>query len=111
MGMLSVVFVVLLAVSVINGLPVLKGSYESSEVVFRRIGYIKSIGLFALMLGVLGQMIGLFDAFRAIEQMGSVSPAMLAGGLKVSMITTLYGLLIAVVAYLVWLGLSLRLKG
>lgn len=54
---------------------------------------IKEAGLLALALGVLGQLIGLFEAFKAIEQMGGVSAAMLAGGLKVSSITTIYGLM------------------
>ncbi len=54
--------------------------------------YVRELGLLALALGILGQLIGLFEAFKAIEMMGDVSPAMLAGGLKVSSITTLYGL-------------------
>lgn len=54
---------------------------------------VREAGLLALALGVLGQLIGLFDAFRAIEMMGGVSPEMLAGGLKVSSVTTIYGLM------------------
>ncbi|QNR24611.1 MotA/TolQ/ExbB proton channel family protein [Croceimicrobium hydrocarbonivorans] len=53
---------------------------------------VREAGLLALALGILGQLIGLYEAFKGIEQMGGVSSAMLAGGLKVSMITTLYGL-------------------
>lgn len=56
------------------------------------IKYVREFGLLALTLGVLGQLIGLFEAFKAIELMGDVSPALLAGGLKVSSVTTLYGL-------------------
>ena len=67
---------------------------------------IKSVGLLALIFGVLGQLIGLFSAFEAIEQMGSVSPAMLAGGLKVSSITTIYGLVIYIVSLLLWIASS-----
>lgn len=54
---------------------------------------VREAGLLALGLGILGQMIGLFDAFKAIEIMGGVSTEMLVGGPKVSMITTLYGLI------------------
>ncbi|MEO1256002.1 MAG: MotA/TolQ/ExbB proton channel family protein [Bacteroidota bacterium] len=61
---------------------------------------IKSVGLLAAITGILGQLIGLFSAFEAIQQMGSVSPAILAGGLKVSMITTIYGIIIYIVAIL-----------
>ena len=71
-----------------------------------KIGYIKSIGLFAMVIGILGQLIGLFEAFQAIEQMGGVTPEMLAGGIKVSMITTLYGITIYVISFLIWLGLD-----
>ena len=55
--------------------------------------YLKECGTLALALGVLGQLIGLYEAFEAIQSMGSVSTAMLVGGLKVSMVTTLYGLI------------------
>ena len=55
---------------------------------------IKSIGILAAVIGILGQLIGLFDALKAIEQIGSVSPKILAAGFKVSMITTIYGLII-----------------
>jgi len=54
---------------------------------------VREAGLLALALGVLGQLIGLFEAFKAIEAMGGVSPEMLAGGLKVSSVTTIYGLI------------------
>ena len=49
-----------------------------------KLTYVKSVGLFTMITGILGQLIGLLDAFKAIEQMGDISPAMLAGGLKVS---------------------------
>lgn len=55
---------------------------------------VKELGLLALAVGFLGQIIGLFGAFEGIEQMGGVSQTMMAGGLKVSSITTIYGLLI-----------------
>ncbi|SNT13628.1 MotA/TolQ/ExbB proton channel family protein [Ekhidna lutea] len=61
---------------------------------------IKSVGLLAVITGILGQLIGFFSAFEAIQQMGSVSPALLAGGLKVSMITTMYGITIYIIAIL-----------
>lgn len=72
-----------------------------------QIATVKGIGLLAIITGVLGQLIGLFSAFEAIQNMGSVSPALLAGGLKVSMITTIYGAMI----YLVSVILGLLLNG
>ena len=53
-----------------------------------------SIAVFSLVLGVLGQLIGLYSAFAVMETVGKVAPEMMYGGLRVSMITTLYGLII-----------------
>lgn len=71
-----------------------------------KVAMIQKAGLLAAVTGILGQLIGLFSAFEAIQQMGSVSPAMLAGGLKVSMITTMYGVFIYVIALLISLVLK-----
>lgn len=76
------------------------------EVVLRQLAYGKSIGLFALIVGVLGQLIGFYSAFSAIEQMGQVSPVMVYGGIKVSMITTLYGMLIYLISIMLWFVFS-----
>jgi hypothetical protein len=59
-----------------------------------RNGCVKELGLLALAIGFLGQLVGLYAAFEGIEAMGGVSQAMLVGGLKVSSITAIYGLLI-----------------
>ena len=60
----------------------------------------KEIGLFALIWGVFGQVIGLIDAFHAIESAGQVSQGLLAGGLRVSSYTTAYGLFIFLISVL-----------
>ena len=59
-------------------------------------------GSLAFILGILGQIIGLYGAMIAIEQIGSVSQAMLAGGLKVSSITTLYGFVCLILSGTGW---------
>jgi biopolymer transport protein ExbB/TolQ len=108
MGILTLVFIAMVSVAFVNGLPVLKGNISEDSP--RKIAYVKSVGLFALIFGILGQLIGLFSAFEAIE-LGqvSVSPSLLAAGFKVSMITTVYGLIIYVVSLLLWFGLSSKL--
>ena len=52
----------------------------------------------SLAIGIFGTLIGLYDAFAAIENMGNVSQAILAGGLKVASTTTLYGLLVYIIS-------------
>lgn len=70
------------------------------------ISYVRQFGLLALVLGVLGQLIGLYSAFEAIEEAGEVSQAIVAGGLRISSITTLWGLICYVLSLLIALGLT-----
>ena len=58
------------------------------------------IGLFiavAPSLGVLGTGIGMVQAFDAIEKAGDISPNIVAGGMKVALITTIAGLIVAMI--------------
>lgn len=71
-----------------------------------KIDLIKSVGLFALVFGLLGQFIGLYDALQYISEVETVSSSVLAGGIKVSSITTIYGMIIFVISYLMWFGLK-----
>lgn len=50
----------------------------------------------APMLGFLGTVIGMILAFEAIEIAGQVDPTLVAGGIKVALITTATGLSIAI---------------
>lgn len=58
------------------------------------------IGLFialAPMLGFLGTVIGMIQAFDNIQAAGDMSPALVAGGIKVALITTVGGLIVAMI--------------
>ena len=58
------------------------------------------IGLFialAPMLGFLGTVIGMIDAFDQIQAAGDMSPALVAGGIKVAMNTPVGGLIVAMI--------------
>ncbi len=54
------------------------------------------IGL-APMLGFMGTVIGMIGAFDSIQSMGTISPAAVAGGIKVALITTVSGLIVAMI--------------
>jgi biopolymer transport protein ExbB len=51
----------------------------------------------APMLGFLGTVVGMVMAFDAIEIAGDISPSLVAGGIKVALITTIGGLIAAIV--------------
>ncbi|MEQ9405509.1 MAG: MotA/TolQ/ExbB proton channel family protein [Cyclobacteriaceae bacterium] len=54
----------------------------------------------APMLGFMGTVIGMIDAFDAIAEAGDVSPALVADGIKVALLTTVGGLIVAVILQL-----------
>jgi biopolymer transport protein ExbB len=51
----------------------------------------------APMLGFLGTVVGMIEAFDAIEAAGDISPTLVAGGIKVALLTTVFGLIVAMI--------------
>jgi biopolymer transport protein ExbB len=51
----------------------------------------------APMLGFMGTVIGMIQAFDEIEKTGVMSPATVAGGIKVALLTTVFGLVVAII--------------
>ena len=71
---------------------------------------VSSLSLFALVWGVLGQVVGLISGFEFMEAEGAISPSILAGGLKVSFITVAFGLIIYLIARLGIIFLTWKTK-
>ncbi|NND06638.1 MAG: MotA/TolQ/ExbB proton channel family protein [Saprospiraceae bacterium] len=51
----------------------------------------------APMLGFMGTVIGMIQAFDRIEAVGDLSPSVVAGGIKVALLTTVFGLVVAII--------------
>ena len=72
------------------------------------------IGLFialAPMLGFMGTVIGMIAAFDAIEIAGDISPTLVAGGIKVALITTVSGLVVAMILQVFYNYLVAKIDG
>ncbi len=65
-------------------------------------------GGFAVISGVLGTLVGIVIAAQSIEAAGQVSTMLVWGGIKVAMLTSVFGMLILGFAALVWFVLQLR---
>jgi len=57
----------------------------------KMIGLASDASILGLVIALLGSIIGLIEAFDAIDAIGNSSGAKMAGGLKVSFLTTLLG--------------------
>ncbi len=105
MSVLSLALTTIIATTVLNIIRLSKDNYKPEKQILT-IKDIKAIGVFAIVWGIFGQSIGLFSALQAIEAAGDISPAMIYGGLKVSMITTLYGTFIFLFSWLITILMS-----
>jgi biopolymer transport protein ExbB len=74
------------------------GKYEAFELE-KRTDLLASIASIAPMLGFLGTVIGMIEAFQEIQNLqGNVNPSVLAGGIWEALITTATGLLVGIAA-------------
>jgi predicted transcriptional regulator len=110
MGIVTLIGLLMVSYGVIKGIQVFSRPDLDAGKIRHQLTYIKSLGVFALVTGILGQFVGLYEAFDTIERMGEVSQPMLAGGLKVSSIVTIYGMLIFLISYIIWFVLDMRLR-
>ncbi|GIV62299.1 MotA/TolQ/ExbB proton channel family protein [Rhodocaloribacter litoris] len=74
-------------------------SYGSIEMSFLERGLVWLSLFIALapMFGFLGTVVGMVAAFDAIEQAGDISPSLVAGGIKIALLTTVFGLISAII--------------
>ena len=65
----------------------------------------------APMLGFMGTVIGMIDAFDNIQEQGDISPTIVAAGIKVALITTVTGLAVAIILQLFYNYLVSQIDG
>ncbi len=63
----------------------------------RNVSWISLFIALAPMLGFMGTVIGMIQAFDAIEKAGDISPQIVANGIKVALLTTVFGLIVAMI--------------
>jgi biopolymer transport protein ExbB len=74
-------------------------AYGSIEMGFLERGliWISTFISVAPMLGFTGTVQGMIEAFDAIKEAAQISPAVVAGGISVALLTTLFGLIVAII--------------
>ena len=64
----------------------------NNEVSTKMLKHISDSGTLGLALGVMSAFLGLITAFDVLEASGAAEPAIIAGGLKVALLSPLFGL-------------------
>ena len=83
-------------IEMVNKAIVSVGSVENGKLE-RNVSWISLFIALAPMLGFMGTVIGMIGAFDAIEAAGDISPSLVAGGIKVALLTTVFGLIVAMI--------------
>jgi biopolymer transport protein ExbB/TolQ len=107
---LSILAIVIVALSVKKAVDLFARRGLDRESLERGLGAILFWGCVAAVLGFLGQFHGTYLSLRVISQAPVISPALVAEGLAVSLITTLFGLILLALAAVAWFGLSCRYR-
>lgn len=68
----------------------------------RNINFLGTIGSIAPLLGLLGTVLGIIEAFLAVNTGGVTDPAMLATGVSKALITTAAGMIVAIPALIAY---------
>ena len=63
----------------------------------KNVSWISLFIALAPMLGFMGTVLGMIDAFDKIEAAGDMNPSLVAGGIKVALLTTVFGLVVAII--------------
>lgn len=71
---------------------------STSDSFKKNIKVVNALAAFVVAWGFTGQIVGLMSAFEAIELAGDVSPQLMAGGLRISFYTPLFGLFTFLIA-------------
>ena len=72
------------------------GSVENGKLE-KGVSWISLFIALAPMLGFMGTVIGMIGAFDAIEAAGDINPSLVAGGIKVALLTTVFGLITTII--------------
>lgn len=106
MGFLTIILIVLTAWFIYQFLVAYRSKLANAEKSLRMLAYGKTLGLFAMITGFLGQLIGFIGMFDALELAAGagkeIQPELVFGAIKVSMICTIYGILIYLFSISLW---------
>jgi len=100
---LTILAVVVLAVAAWDGWMILRRDETGRP----RRRLLVQLGLFGFIVGLLGHALSLYEMMQAIERIDGVTPALVADGLRVSIIVPIFGVLVLAGAAL----LALLLEG
>ncbi len=101
MGILTILLFIIIILSFYFFYLVIRKEYKDLNLLVKKLKFIRVTGVVALTTGLLGQLIGLYHGLSVMQQ-APISSQLFAAGFRISMITTMYGMIIFLISYLLW---------
>lgn len=108
---LSLLAVVTLALAAKKATELVTRTAVDRESLTRGLDAILFWGVISVVLGFLGQFTAMYKSLTIIRSAGLINPSLVAEGVAVSLITTIYGLAILAVSSILWFALRSRVNG
>lgn len=102
MWLLLALLIVVLALSVVRALQIFSSKEKNKKQLESGVNSILFWGAYSVVVGFFAHFLGIMYAMNAIQAASDISPAIVAGGYSVSLITILFGLIIFMIAALIW---------
>lgn len=109
MGILTLVLIVMVAWFIYNSIISSKNTKDNTTH-FGIVKNVTSIGLFALVIGVLHQLIAWYTIIADIEQAGDITPGIVISAIKTSVIPLIYAVSIFLLSLIFWMVSKFLLK-
>ena len=77
----------------------------------KNVSWISLFIALSTMLGFMGTVIGMIQAFDKIEAAGDMQPSLVAGGIKVALLTTVFGLIVAIILQIFYNYIVAKIDG
>ena len=106
MAILTILLIITTAWIIYHFIIAYNSKQTNQEKSLRRIEYGKSMGLFTMIVGIVGQMTGLYTMFSVIEDVIKegleVQPVLIFEAIRATMIVTFYGIFIYLFSLVLW---------
>ena len=110
MGILTLLLIITTAWIIYHFVKAYNSKQANREKYLRRIEYGKSMGLFTMVVGILGQIMGFSGMFSIIAEVDVVIPKLLYEGIRTTLICPIYGILIYLFSLLLWFVASIFIE-
>lgn len=114
MSALTILLIIVTAWIIYHFIAASGSGKRNKKDILRKLGYGKTMGLFAFITGILGQLIGFTAMFLAIEEAVSrgeeIRTELVFEGIRVTMIVSIYGIFIYLFSLIVWFFATLIIE-